>query len=319
MAAMREGLGLANRFPDSESDALIGKIANLHRVKPDQVILGCGSTEILRMAAVAFLGPGRKLVTTSPSFDAMVQWARATGAEVLARPLDKAFSHDLTAMLAGTDASTGLVYLCNPNNPTGTLTTRKDLEAFLRRLPATTHVVIDEAYHHYVGGSSAYASFIDRPLDDRRVIVTRTFSKIYGLAGIRIGYAIAASGTARRLSSHPLGDGLNVIAVRAAAMALDDAEQVKASARRNADHRQEFFNQANARMLRAINSHTNFAMLNTGLPGEEVAAHFSKNNILVAHGFASMDKYIRVSLGRPQEMLEFWRVWDLLPPHKMSM
>jgi histidinol-phosphate aminotransferase len=319
MTAMREGLGLANRFPDSESDALISKIANLHRVKPDQVILGGGSTEILRMAAVALLGPGKKLVTTSPTFDAMVQYARTTGAEVLARPLNKEFSHDLNAMLTSTDASTGLVYICNPNNPTGILTTRKDLETFLRGLPATTHILIDEAYHHYVGGSSAYASFIDRSLDDRRVIVTRTFSKIYGLAGIRIGYAIATSEMARRISSYPLLNDVNVIAVRAAATALDDEEHIKVSARRNADDRQEFFNQANARMLRAIDSHTNFVMLNTGRPSEEVAEHFRKNNILVAHGFASMDRYIRVSLGRPEEMLEFWRVWDLLAPHKMSM
>jgi histidinol-phosphate aminotransferase len=222
-------------------------------------------------------------------------------------------------MLARTDASTGLVYLCNPNNPTGSLTPRKDLESFINRLPATTHVVIDEAYHHYVGGTSMYASFIDHPLDDGRVIVTRTFSKIFGLAGIRIGYALAAPQTVRRLCSYRLLDGVNVVAARAAVAALDDAEHISISAQRNADARQEFFNQVGGRMLRAIDSHANFVMLNTGHPAEEVVERFRKNNILVAHGFPSMDKYVRVSLGKPAEMLEFWRVWDLLPPHKMSM
>ncbi len=316
---MREGLTFANRFPDSESNVMLSRIASLHAVGPDQVIMGCGSTEILRMAAAAFLGPGKKLIMASPTFDVVAHYARTTGGQVLAVPLDKQFSHDLNGMLARTDASTGLVYICNPNNPTGSLTSRKDLETFINRLPVTTHVVIDEAYHHYVGGTSMYASFIDRPLDDSRVIVSRTFSKIFGLAGIRIGYAIAASQTARRLSSYRLLDGVNVVAARAAVAALEGAEHIRISVQRNADIRQEFFNQVIGRMLRAIDSHANFVMLNTGHPAEEVVEHFRKNNILVAHRFPSMDKYVRVSLGKPAEMLEFWRVWDLLPTHKMSM
>ena len=108
------------------------------------------------------------------------------------------YTHDLNGMLARIDAETGLVYICNPHNPTGRVTRRQDLEAFLRKLPATMVVLIDEAYHHYVGESSEYASFIDRPVDDRRVIVTRSFSKIYGLAGLRVGYAVAAGGHGAR-------------------------------------------------------------------------------------------------------------------------
>jgi len=319
MAAMREAANFANRFPDADSEALQGKIASLHAVKPEQVSLGCGSTEVLRMATAAFLGPGKKLVLASPTFDAVAHYALAAGAEVVGVPLDKQYSHDLNAMLDRANASAGLVYICNPNNPTGSLTLRKDLETFIRKLPATTHVVMDEAYHHYVGGSSAYRSFIDRPVDDPRVIVTRTFSKIYGLAGIRIGYALAGLQTARRISAGRLLDGVNVVAAKAAMAALDDAEYIRTSVQRNADDRQEFFNQANGRMLRVIDSHTNFAMLNTGRPAGEVVEHFRKNNIVVAGGYPSMGKYIRVSLGRPGDMQEFWRIWDLLPPHKMSM
>src|SRR5712692_8748143 len=155
MAAMREALPFANRFPDADSEALQGKIASLHAVKPEQVILGCGSTEVLRMATAAFLGPGKKLVLASLTFDAVAHYARAAGAEVVGVPLDKQYAHDLNAMLDRA-ASAGLVYICNPNNPTGSLTLRKDLETFIRKLPATTHVIMDEAYHHYVGGLSAY-------------------------------------------------------------------------------------------------------------------------------------------------------------------
>lgn len=319
MAAMREALNFANRFPDADSEALQDRIASLHAVKPEQVILGCGSTEVLRMATAMFLGPGKKLVLASPTFDAGAYYARAAGAEVVGVPLDKYYAHDLNAMLDRAGASAGLVYICNPNNPTGSLTLRKDLETFIRKLPATTHVIMDEAYHHYVGGSSAYRSFIDHPVDDPRVIVTRTFSKIYGLAGIRIGYALARPQTARRISAGRLLDGVNVVAAKAAMAALDDAEYIRTSAQRNENDRQEFFNQANGRMLRAIDSHTNFVFLNTGRPAAEAVEHFRKNNLVVAGGYPSMGKYIRVSLGRPGDMQEFWRIWDLLPRHGMSM
>jgi histidinol-phosphate aminotransferase len=218
-------------------------------------------------------------------------------------------------MLSYASASTGLVYICNPNNPTGSLTRRSELQAFIGKLPAGAYVLVDEAYHHYVGGSSEYASFIDRPLNNSRVIVTRTFSTIHGLAGLRVGYAVAAPEAAAALSDHGLANNLNGVAALAATAALGDTEQVRISARRNADDRQEFCNQANARMLRTIDSHANFVMLNTARPAVEIVEHFRKNGVLVAGPFPTFDKYIRVSLGAPAEMREFWRVWDLMPVH----
>ena len=103
------------------------------------------------------------------------------------------FAHDLDSMLPRASASTTVIHICNPNNPTASLTPRKDLEKFIGALPASTFVVVDEAYHQYAGTSGMYASFIDRPLDNEKVIVTRTFSKVYGLAGLRLGYAVASS------------------------------------------------------------------------------------------------------------------------------
>ena len=216
-------------------------------------------------------------------------------------------------MLERADAGTGLVYICNPNNPTGTLTRRRDLEAFIRELPATTGVLIDEAYHDYVGASSDYVSFIDRPLDDTRVIVSRSFSKIHGLSGLRVGYAIAAAQTARRLAAGRLPGAVNVVAARAAAAALDDQEYVRSSARRNADDRQEFLNQANARMLRPIDSQTNFVLLDTEQPAAEIVERFKKNAIVLAPPFPGFEKHVRVSIGTPAAMREFWNIWDLKP------
>ena len=304
---------LANRYPDTESDALRERIARFHGVAPEQVILGCGSTEILRMAADAFAGPGRKVMLALPTFEAMSRVAQRAGAEVVALPLNSNYAHDLSAMLERAGAATGLVYVCNPNNPTGTLTRRRDLEAFIRQLPETSHVLIDEAYHHYVGESSDYASFIDRPVDDTRVIVARSFSKIHGLAGLRVGYAIAARETARTLASRRLSDGVNVVAARAAAAAFDDSEHVWTSARRNVDDRQEFVNQANARMLKAIDSQTNFVMLNTERPAIEVVERFRRYNVVLPPPFPRFETHIRVSIGTPAEMKEFWEIWDLAP------
>jgi histidinol-phosphate aminotransferase len=310
-ATLRESVSLVNRYPDS-AEALVEAIAGFHAVEPEQVVVGCGSTQILRMAVAAFLGRGQRLVLASPTFDAIAEYARSAGADVVTVPLTKLHAHDLDAMLARVDASAGLVYICNPNNPTGTLTPRRDVETFIRKLPSTTRVLVDEAYHHYAGTSSTYASFIDRPVDDDRVIVTRTLSKVYGLAGLRLGYAIAAREPARRLTSLRPPMTVSLFALRGGATALGDSEHVSLSVQRNANDRQEFYNQANARMLRVIDSHANFVMLNTGGRAEEAIRHLQKHNILVAPTISSMPKYIRVSLGQPREMREFWRVWDLM-------
>jgi len=318
VAAMRDSLGLVHRYPDS-ADALVGEIAALHGVTRERVVLGCGSAGILRMAAASFLGPRGKVVLASPTFDLIAEYARSEGAEVATVPLDKRYAHDLDAMLAQAKAPGSLVYICNPNNPTGSLTPRTDLEAFIRTLPSTTRVLIDEAYHHYAGASSAYASFLDRPVDDRRVVVTRTLSKVYGLAGLRVGYAIAAAEVARELAAHGVPMDVSVLALRAGAAALSDLDHVRLSVERNANDRQEFYNQANARMLRVIDSHANFFMLKTGGPAEGAIDHLRKHNILVAPPIPSMAKHIRVSLSTPHDMVEFWRVWDLMPGHHMEM
>lgn len=313
IASMQEAVGFANRYPDPAVSALHERIAKSHSIKPEQLVLGCGSGEILNIAASAFLGPGKKLITGLPTFESIGRSAKILGAEVAEVPLTKNYSHDLEAMLARTDASTGLIYICNPNNPTGSLTPRKDLEEFVRKLPATTTVLFDEAYHHFVAATPDYTSFIDNPMNDGRVIVARTFSKVFGLAGIRVGYAVGASAKMKSLAARRLQEGLNAVGARAALVAYDDVEYVQMSAKRNADDRQEFFNQAKARKVQGIDSYANFAMLQAGRPAVEVIEHFKKNNIQIARLFPSMNTFVRVSFGTPPEMKEFWRVWDLMP------
>ena len=320
VAAMQAASNLSYRYPSFELDDLVAKIVSLHSVKPDQVAIGAGSVEILRMVADAFLSPGKTLILASPTFNAVAHFAASLGSQVLAVPLTKTYNHDLDAMMARVDSSTGLIYICNPNNPTGTLTARTDIEAFLRKLPRTPCVLIDEAYHHYVHAApSAYSSFIDHPVDDDRIIITRSFSKIYGLAGMRIGYAVSSPLLAHRLLERRLPFSVNVLGARAAAAALDDNEHVRLCVKTNTDDRQEFYNEANIRMNRWIDSHTNFVMMKGGLPAQQVLEHFRKHDILLGPPVPEMPQYVRVSLGTPKEMLDFWRVWDTLAPHGMPM
>ncbi len=320
LTAVREAASRsAGRYPDAAHASLRTALAVLHGVYVDQVVLGAGSDEVLSMALSAFAA-GRTLVAATPTYDRVLARARVVAASTILVPVRFGGSYDLDAMASRVDASTGLVYICNPNSPTGSVMRRRELEAFIRRLPDTTQIVIDEAYHHYVGDASDYVSFLDVPMNDRRIIVTRSFSTVHGLAGLRVGYAIAQPGVAALIQSTGSWNTLSGIAAAAAMAALPDHDHVRAAVVRNTDDRQEFYNQANARMLRTIDSHTNFVLLNTGQPAVEMVEHFRKNGVLVAGPFDGFDKHIRVSLGAPAEMREFWRVWDLMPPnHVMTM
>ena len=310
---MRDGLKSPNRYPDAS--ALQKKLAEYHHVATDQVVLGCGSTDVLRVVADTFLVPGTKLVLATPTCPILASFARQKNVEIVEVPLTPEFAHDLPAMLQHCDQSTGLVYICNPNNPTGTLTPRKDLDDFLHKVPSSVHVLIDEAYHHYVAATPSYASFLDQTAGDERTIVTRTFSKIYGLAGLRIGYAVAPAAIAKRLSAFSLPFGENAAGIVAAMAALDDREYVRTNADRNRADKQTFFNSADVRYVRVTDTQTNFTLLKLDHPIDEVIAHFRENGIFVGPRFPHLDNYLRVSIGRPEEIHEFWRVWDMLP-HK---
>ena len=312
---------LAHRGSNEEVERLRTAVAARHRVPVDHVVVSCGSSEILRAAANGQLHSDGMLVAASPTFEWFTKFPPRSGTEIVTVPLTKEYEHDLDAMLARTGPGPTLVYVCNPNNPTGTLTNPKHLEAFVRALPATTRVVIDEAYHDYVSPSAGYSSWLDRSEVDPRVIVTRSFSKIHGLAALRIGYAVAAPETLRLLRLDQLEDGVSVVSAMAARIALDAADHVRTSLARNEDARQEFFNEANARMVRVIDSKTNFVMVNSGRPAAPIVEHFGKHNVVLPLPFAGFERYIRVSLGTSEDMRAFWRIWDLMPGggHGMSM
>ena len=313
LTVLRESASSGNRYPRTEYDTLVDKLATLHNVKRDQIVLGCGSGEILCMAAMAFLKSGKKLVEAAPTFPALGKLAQTAGVEVADVPLNKRYEHDLPTMLDRASSSAALVYIVNPNNPTASLTPRKDLEAFLSKLPRNIPVLIDEAYHHFAATGSTYESFLDRPVGDPRIIVARTFSKIYGLAGMRIGYAVATPEMVKRISTGFPGWSVSIISARAASASLDDLEYVRFGVKRNATDRQEFMTQARARKLDPIDSQTNFVMFDPLRSPNLVIEHLKQHNILIGPQYPALASYVRVSLGTPPEMQEFWRVWDLMP------
>lgn len=320
LAAVRAELHEINRFPAEAENVLSETLAEFHHKQREQIVVGAGSNAVLQLAATVYLGPERRVILGTPSYGALEHYARARGAQVEAVQLRNDRSHDLEAMLARADSSTGLIYICNPNNPTGTLTERSEIDRFLEKLPESVAVVIDEAYHEYAGGSGAYVSLIDSPPKPRPgVIVLRTFSKAYGLAGLRLGFAISDSETAGRLASTRPLLAVNRLALAAGVAALGDRQHVADCVQRNRDDRQEFVNQVNARMLRVLDPHANFACLNVMRPVQEVLEHYSRYNIRLGPEIPSMPNYVRVSFGRPEEMKEFWRVWDLFGAHRMAM
>lgn len=302
-----------NRYPDSSVEMLVGQLARLHKVTPEHIVLGCGSTEILKIAASAFSGPGRKVIMASPTFEAIEFYGKAVKAEVVKVPLMDSFAHHLPAMQTEAEKDGGLVYICNPNNPTGSVTPRRSLENFIRALPKDVYVLMDEAYHDFVPVSADYISFADHPIDMDKVIVARTFSKIYGMAGLRMGYAVASPATAKLLRAQKQEDSANIFALRCALTSLNHTDERESAILRNSNDRDVFMREAAKRRIMAIPSWTNFVMINTLRPVRTVIDHFKQNNVLIGRPFPPLDTYARISLGTPEQMKTFWAVWDKLP------
>src|SRR5207302_1823595 len=207
------------------------KIAKINNVNREQVVLGDGSSEILKLCTETFTGPTQgKLIAADPTFEAILEYAKANGAEVVKVPLTSSFAHDLPKMSGA--ARGGLIYICNPNNPTASITPKDELRDFIAKTPRETMILVDEAYFHYAD-SPDYESVIPLVKDHPNLIVSRTFSKIYGMAGLRCGYCVAPKETIERMRQQQMWDSVNCMALAAATASLDDPDHVPNGQRLN--------------------------------------------------------------------------------------
>jgi len=317
LAALRDSGGAASRYPGAVRAELRERLARLHGVEPDQIALGCGSSDVLRMADAAFLGPDRKIVAAEPTFEAVLGYAKVTRAEAVKVPLTADFRHDLPAMAAACDASTGLVYVCNPNNPTGTIVGGDDLAAFLARVPPSAIVLVDEAYHHFVE-DPRYRTAIDLLPRFPNLVVARTFSKIYGMAGLRVGYAVGSEANVETMGRYASWSSVNCAALAGALVSLSDADHVVRQRRLFNETRRWACGELEKQGRRVIPSETNFFMVEIGSDVGPLAQAFRSRGILVGRRFPSMSGWLRVSVGKREEMQRFLAAFREIAPGKAA-
>jgi histidinol-phosphate aminotransferase len=305
LKAIGEAVRSCSRYyADSDYDELRAQLGRHHGVSADNILMGAGSTEILKICDDVFLRHPN-LVVAEPAYDAVLGYAVNTRAKAVKVPLTRDFRHDLSRMAEAVTRETGMVYICNPNNPTGTIVTKEEMERFLDRIPESVPVVVDEAYAHFAG-SADFESAIRHVKEGRNVIVARTFSKIYGMAGMRVGYAIAKKDLIERLRPFVVHWAVSTLAAHAAAAALADTEHVERAARLNRGQLQVLYDEMKSAKLECIPSEANFAMIHIKGPVKPVIAEFAKRKVLVGREFKPMTDYLRVTIGTEEEMKRFF-------------
>lgn len=291
------------RYPDTAYAELQLAIAGFHNVTPENVLIGCGSGEILRMASYAFTSAERALVTGAPSFEDPVRHSEMMKAPIRAIPVDTNLRLDLGGMAAASNGA-GMVFLCNPNNPTATVHGATAIESFVgavnSRSPDTI-ILIDEAYHEYVDDPT-YRTALPLALSIPSVVLVRTFSKVYGMAGLRVGYAIAHPDLIARMQRHRLPNSLNVLGAAAAMATLPDAGHLERERQANRAAR-DFTRRAFEQMgFRCSDSQTNFLMIAIGRDSRGFKDACAKHGVLVGRAFPPLTTHARVSIGTMDEM-----------------
>ena len=288
------------RYLDDLTRDLVKTFSQMEGLDPDWVDVTAGSTPALNLVVLAYTSPQKSYVTADPGFEAGMMMAQVSGARTVKVPLTKTYAHDVKAMLtAAPDA--GLFYICNPNNPTGTLTPHADVEYLVANKPKGSIVLVDEAYLHF----SEAPSTLDLVKAGKDVIVLRTCSKVYGLAGLRCGFVIGRPELLDRAMERGGYNFMPVTAVAAAIASLKDPQLVGERRRINASVRQRTFHWFDRNGYSYIPSEANHFMLETKRPGKEVREAMAKENVLIGRTWPAMPTYVRVTVGTQEEMERF--------------
>src|SRR6267143_2027655 len=281
-------------------EEFVKTFTQMEGLKPEYVRVFPGSSEPLHFSVLAFTSPAKSYVTADPGYEAGMRAAQFSGARVAKAPLTKAYSHDIKAMLAaGPDA--GLFYVCTPNNPTGTMTSHSDIERLLAEKPKGSIVLVDEAYIHFSDGISA----LDLVKADRDVIVLRTFSKIYGMAGLRCGMAVARPDLLAKLETYGGWGAMPITAVAAATASLKHEHLVAERKQLNAAIRQKTFEWLDRQGYSYVPSESNCFMLDTKRSAKEVIDAMAARNVFIGRIWPAWPTFTRITIGTQDEMEAF--------------
>jgi histidinol-phosphate aminotransferase len=311
---MKDAFKYANRYqyPDG---GIVEAIAKHHGLKKENVILGAGSGEILKIIGEAFTSDHKKVVGVDPSYDSVYRFITNIKADAIKVPLLKDYRMDIPGIIRATKMNyrdIGFVYICNPNNPTGNIIPKQEIKQLLDDVPADVPVLIDEAYHHFVS-TPDYATSVPYILEGRPVIVTRTFSKIAALAGMRLGYGLAPKELIDRMRTFG-GGSISAVVKYGGVAALSDTAYEKKIKQMTLDLREKTTRDLRGWGYEVIPSETNFFMVDVGKDVTAVADDFKKRKILVGRKFPPMNNWLRVSIGTEPEMVRFMAAFKEMFP-----
>ncbi len=297
-------LPIGGRYSDNLTDELVNTFAASEGLNPEWVRATAGSTPPLSLSVLAFTSPQKSYVTADPGFETGMNAASVAGARVVKVPLTKTYAHDVRAMLAAAPDA-GVFYICNPNNPTGTLTLHADIEYLVANKPKDAMVLVDEAYLHF----SEAPSVLDLVKAGKDVIVLRTFSKVYGMAGLRCGLVIGRPELVDKVLERGGWNFMPVTAVAAATASLKDAQLVQERRKINATIRQQTFEWLSRNGYSFIPSEANCFLLDARRPGKDVRDAIAKENVMIGRTWPVMPNWVRVTVGTQDEMEKFQAAW----------
>lgn len=297
------------RYPYDAIEKLTQRLAKLHGVPSEMIVLGNGSGEILRIAAGAFTGPGRALVTADPTYEAPGRYAQLMSAPVEKVALTAGdFRHDVAKMAV---PKAGLIYVCNPNNPTASITPKREIAALVAAIPSGAMLLVDEAYCHFAQ-SPDFDSALGYVTAGKDVIVARTFSKVYGMAGLRIGYAVARKDVAQQMQRHVLGNNTNALGLEAALASLEDADLVPRNRDRINQTRRLITEWCDRNHVKYAPTQANFVFFHIGRPVGPVITAMRDRGVMVGRPFPPLTDWMRVSVGAPEEVRRFLSEYENL-------
>jgi len=301
--AIRNVAHRINRYPDGGAYYLRTALGEKYGFHPDQVFLGNGSNELLELIAQAYLTPETNAVVAERAFTIFKIVVRLVNADLRLVPM-REFTHDLEAMARSVDSRTRVVFVANPNNPTGTMVGREEVEKFIEQVPPNVLIVLDEAYYEYIQRPDIARS-LDYVRERENIVVLRTFSKVYGLAGLRIGFGIGTKRLVQDMNRVREPFNVNLVAQVAALAALQDEEHVRKSVALAVEGKNYLYGELDRMGMAYVRSETNFILAKVGNSRDVYEKLLRLGVIVRPMAGDGLDEYIRVSVGVPSENKAF--------------